>query len=153
MQEDRPQETSFLHNLEKGMVNKRTIQAFLQDPGCKKVFLQYLQDSHCTENFNCWYAIQKYKTMEDPEKRRVMALELFAKYVNEDSEQAVTITHSVRQELEVAIKRDSFDSNTFTRLEQAAFCALAHSNFCAFLASDMWKAFKEDTFHTPQANE
>lgn len=129
---------AILDELDKRVVNKNNILLFLQDETCKKAFVAFLEATRSEENLFCWLEAQEYRSLGD-EKLAERGRYLYDKYVAEESQHAISISHSLRQEVAQAKSEGSFQRHTFFKLEQAAFLMMAHSNFQNFLNSEQFR--------------
>ena len=128
-----------------------TLEGLIEDPELCNVYEEFLVRHYAWENFGFWFEVQNYKKEEDPEKRKVLAQLIFAKFLQEDS---IFELGDMDVETRDAIK-DCLENpplNLFDLLQRRAFDTLAQSTLRNFLNDKLFLYQQERRNHNPNIN-
>ncbi|XP_052099872.1 regulator of G-protein signaling 12-like isoform X2 [Mytilus californianus] len=111
----------------------------LNDHGGLAVFTEFLKKEFSQENILFWRTCEQFKHIEDSDKRKGEAKEIFMKYMSQKATDPVNVEHvSVKQ---VEKQLDNPGTNTFEKPQQEIFKLMKQDSYPRFIKSELYKTY------------
>ncbi|KAK3095243.1 hypothetical protein FSP39_012078 [Pinctada imbricata] len=111
----------------------------LKDVSGLTVFTEFLKKEFSQENIVFWRAVEQYKQINDVDKRKAKAKEIFNTYISVKAADPINIEQTARQQVEKQL--DSPSSNAFDRAQQEIFKLMKQDSYPRFIKSELYKSY------------
>lgn len=118
-----------------------TFRALMRHPYGRKLFKKYLMSEHAEENILFWEAVEIYRAMEDNDKRRELALDIYEEFIDpKNAKTEVSLDSKNREKVRPLIeeqKKNDSEDYDFPR----DFFDTSQLHIFKLMESDTWRRF------------
>ncbi len=109
----------------------------LKDKDGRAVFMNFLRKRHCAENLMFWVDVEKYSQLDDPEKRKVKAKEVYERYIDSKAAHEINIPFNIKKEIDQAIENP--DRDIFLQAQKSIFLLMVYGTFDYFVQTEQFR--------------
>lgn len=111
----------------------------LKDQGGLAVFTEFLKKEFSQENILFWRTCEQYKDIDDSDKRKGQAKEIFVKYMSSKATDPVNIEHVTVKQVEKQL--DNPSTSIFEKPQQEIFKLMKQDSYPRFIKSELYKVY------------